>query len=424
MSEWKYFSLEELVFVDKEQLSNSTERDFQFYYIDISCVSTDTINFPNTPIAFNESPSRARKVLHNGDVLMATVRPNLKAFAKFISPSKSNFIASTGFAVLSKKESADLDFIYHSLFSYAVEKQIDTLVVGSNYPALNTSDIRKLRIFTPDLLTQRQIAKILSTADAVIEKTQAAIDKYKAIKQGMLHDLFTRGIDISTGKLRPKYEDAPELYKESKLGWIPREWEVKRLEDIADYVDYRGKTPPKSEFGIYLITARNIKNGIIDYEISKEYIREDSYESAMSRGKVKLGDVLITTEAPMGNVAQIDKEDIALAQRVIKYRGFESKLNNDFLSKFLMSENFQRQLSAEATGSTVLGIKGSRLHKLKIVVPEIDEQVIIAERIKTTDKKIESEQNYLLKLQKIKSGLMSDLLSGKKRVTIKEEEMT
>jgi len=88
-----------------------------------------------------------------------------------------------------------------------------------------------------------------------------------------------------------------------------------------------------------------------------------------------------------------------------------------------MSENFQRQLSAEATGSTVLGIKGSRLHKLKIVVPEIDEQVIIAERIKTTDKKIESEQNYLLKLQKIKSGLMSDLLSGKKRVTVKEEEM-
>jgi len=75
---------------------------------------------------------------------------------------------------------------------------------------------------------------------------------------------------------------------------IPKEWDVKPLEDITDYVDYRGKTPPKSEFGIYLVTARNIKNGIIDYEISKEYIREDSYESAMSRGKVKLGDVLIT----------------------------------------------------------------------------------------------------------------------------------
>ena len=120
---------------------------------------------------------------------------------------------------------------------------------------------------------------------------------------------------------------------------------------------------------------------------------------------------------------QIDKEDIALAQRVIKYRGFECKLNNDFLSKFLMSENFQRQLSAESTGSTVLGIKGSRLHKLIIVVPEFDEQVIIAERIKTVDKKIEFEQNYSLKFQKIKSGLMSDLLSGKKRVVVKEEEV-
>lgn len=140
----------------------------------------------------------------------------------------------------------------------------------------------------------------------------------------------------------------------------------------------------------------------------------------MSRGKVKLGDVLITTEAPMGNVAQIDKEDVALAQRVIKYRGNVSKLNNDFLAKFLMSEIFQRALIAEATGSTVLGIKGSRLHQLKVILPNLAEQQLIANAVKIQEQKIELEQAYLTKLQSLKRGLMSDLLSGEKRVLLSE----
>jgi type I restriction enzyme S subunit len=79
----------------------------------------------------------------------------------------------------------------------------------------------------------KKIAKILSTCDEVIEKTEAAIAKYKAIKQGMMHDLFTRGIDTATGKIRPSYQEASELYKESALGMIPKEWEVKRLEDVV-----------------------------------------------------------------------------------------------------------------------------------------------------------------------------------------------
>ncbi|RYE57606.1 MAG: hypothetical protein EOP48_05420 [Sphingobacteriales bacterium] len=185
---------------------------------------------------------------------------------------------------------------------------------------------------------------------------------------------------------------------------------------MTTYVDYRGKTPPKAESGVFLVTARNIKNGFIDYEASEEYIRIDSFEDAMSRGKVKRGDVIITTEAPMGNVAQVDREDIALAQRVIKYRGIDNLLENNFLCQFLISDFFQKQLLAEATGSTVLGIKGSRLHKLKIVRPKMDEQISLAMRIKSLDQMLVSEQKNLAKLINIKAGLMSDLLSGKKDV--------
>src|SRR5204862_7029284 len=101
---------------------------------------------------------------------------------------------------------------------------------------------RKLRIKIPSLPTQQRIAKILTTADAVIEKTQAAIAKYKVIKQGMLQDLFTRGIDITTNKLRPRFEDAPHLYKESKLGMIPKEWDDDTLENLTEKIG-SGVTP-------------------------------------------------------------------------------------------------------------------------------------------------------------------------------------
>ena len=79
------------------------------------------------------------------------------------------------------------------------------------------------------------------------------------------------------------------------------------MNEVCDYVDYRGKTPTKTENGIFLVTAKNVKDGFIDYETSKEYISENAYEEVMRRGKPEIGDVLITTEAPCGNVAQVNK---------------------------------------------------------------------------------------------------------------------
>jgi len=299
-------------------------------------------------------------------------------------------------------------WLYYSILNIDMTK----LNEATGIPSITSKSLYRLKInhFEPD--KQREIAHILTTCDTVIEQTKSAIAKYKAIKQGLLHDLFTRGLDAN-GHLRPCYQDAPELYQESELGMIPKEWEVKRLEECTTYVDYRGKTPPKSDRGIVLVTAKNIRFGFIDYELSKEYIYEYAFESAMSRGKAFIGDVLITTEAPMGNVAQIDKEGIALAQRVIKYQGQTNKLNNDFLKLALMSDGFQMTLVSEATGSTALGIKGSRLHKLKILIPKIKEQKGIAQRIKIIDNQIQYEETLLQKYQSIKRGLMEDLLGGK-----------
>ena len=207
----------------------------------------------------------------------------------------------------------------------------------------------------------------------------------------------------------------PAGYKSSPLGIIPEDWEVKRLGDACDYVDYRGKSPNKSSNGVFLVTAKNIRDGYIDYDISKEFIPIDEFEETMRRGKAQIGDVLITTEAPLGHIAQIDNSNIALAQRVIKYRG-KAGLRNTYLKYYLMSEGFQTILIANATGSTALGIKGSRLHQLPIIIPNQQEQDSIITVLSLWDSAISKQTALIEKLTLRKRGLMQQLLTGRKRL--------
>lgn len=122
-----------------------------------------------------------------------------------------------------------------------------------------------------------------------------------------------------------------------------------------------------------------------------------------------MGDVLITTEAPCGYVAQIDSANIALAQRVIKYRGHKDIINKTFLKYVLLSEGFQTILQQKASGGTVKGIKGSILHKLKIPVPYIEEQHKISKILSATDNMLAQEKMYLNLLKTIKKGLLQQM---------------
>ena len=166
-------------------------------------------------------------------------------------------------------------------------------------------------------------------------------------------------------------------YRDKLLSFEDGEVEWQRLIDACDYVDYRGKTPVKTEKGVFLVTAKNIRMGYIDYAASEEFVSKEDYSVVMRRGLPKNGDILITTEAPCGFVAQVDRENIALAQRVIKYRSKNKKLSNNFIKHYLISSHFQNKLMNAATGSTVKGIKGSKLHQLTIPIPSEDEQARI-----------------------------------------------
>lgn len=172
--------------------------------------------------------------------------------------------------------------------------------------------------------------------------------------------------------------DMMKEMKNSGISWIrkiPKGWNVCPLPIyLESIVDYRGKTPEKVDDGVFLVTARNIKDGKMNYDVSQEYVRQEDYDVIMHRGLPHIGDVLFTTEAPLGEVANVDRTDIALAQRVIKFSGKVGILDNYYLKYWIYNPAFQDELKSFGTGSTAQGIKASKLNQLRIVLPPYFEQ--------------------------------------------------
>jgi type I restriction enzyme, S subunit len=168
---------------------------------------------------------------------------------------------------------------------------------------------------------------------------------------------------------------------------LPQGWKLLALEDVMEaIIDYRGKTPKKTESGIPLITAKIVKGGYVLEPF--EFIAEDNYESWMVRGLPKVGDVVLTTEAPLGETAQLTSANVALAQRIVTLRGKKGLLNNDFLLCALQSDFVQHQLESRASGSTVKGIKQSELRKVSLPIPPMDEQLKISCILKSLSNKL------------------------------------
>ena len=161
------------------------------------------------------------------------------------------------------------------------------------------------------------------------------------------------------------------------------------MEDALEaIIDYRGKTPKKSDSGIPTLSAKSVKNNYIDYTLCY-YISTDEYKRFMVRGFPKIGDVLLTTEAPMGMVARLDRDNVGIAQRLLTLRGKKDVLDNEYLLYFLQSPIGQSLLKARESGTTVTGIKQAEFRKIQINIPEISAQKKIGGILRSLDQKIE-----------------------------------
>ena len=166
------------------------------------------------------------------------------------------------------------------------------------------------------------------------------------------------------------------------------EWKEYVLEDIIDkFIDYRGKTPKKTSCGIPLITAKIVKDGKI--LVPNEFISEEDYDNWMTRGLPEIDDIVLTTEAPLGEIALIKDKNVALAQRIITLRGKKRYVHNPFLKYYFQSSQGQYELDSRASGTTVFGIKAAVLRKVPVNLPLLPEQKAIASVLSSLDDKID-----------------------------------
>lgn len=209
-----------------------------------------------------------------------------------------------------------------------------------------------------------------------------------------------------------------------------KNWSFVELSSCLErLIDYRGKSVPKSVSGISLITARNVKSGYLDFA-EQEYIGEQDYDSWMTRGYPQGGDLLFTTEAPLGNVALFpqDGKKYAIAQRVVTLRPNAIIADARYLMYYFLSDFGKKEIQARATGSTAIGIKQSELVKIRILLPPLPDQRKIADTLANWDRAISLSSELIAAKQQRKLGLMQQLVMGRRRfkqfVTSKEVQQT
>jgi type I restriction enzyme S subunit len=313
-------------------------------------------------------------------------------------------------------EENNYKFIYYLLFHF--KDRFKNFAPKTTIQIINKTEFGKFEFNLPPLPQQKKIANILSTVDQVIEQTESAIAKYLAIKQGLMQDLFTRGIDVKTGQLRALPQDAPELYKESALGLIPREWGVVNLDNLIIAIDPQPdhRTPASVDNGIPYLGINDIDHlGNVNYDKCRR-VSKDVLIEHRKRYTINDGDIIFGKIGTIGQPKRLFAFDnLTLSANVIliqpnKNPGYVFWLLNSPIVKTIISNTIH------TTSQPAFGME--KIRSLKVPKCDNQEQLEFSKKLNSLQFKIQSEQQSLGKYQQLKAGLMQDLLTGRVGVNI------
>ena len=399
--EWVTKRLDDLCDVDPENLSSKTDPDFQFNYISLEQVDTGRLlGFSRE--RFRSAPSRARRVLRNRDILMSTVRPNLMAHLLFTGQI-SDAICSTGFSVLRcREESCDSRYLYAHLFGKTINDQINRMVSGSNYPAINSHDLKLLEIPSPPTVTEQcAIAEALADVDRLLEVLGSVIVKKQAIKHAAMQQLFS-GM--------------------TRLGGFSGDWKTTTMNRVGStYGGLSGKK--RADFGSGMaryVTFLNVLTNVVVNPVLFESVRITDRER---QNRLSAGDLLFngTSETPddlaMGSVLNHSQEDLYLNSFCFGFR-IQNRLEHYplFFAYLLRSDTGRRIVRSLAQGATRYNISKKQFLELEVSVPTFAEQVAISTVISDMDADVTAVEKYRDKVYAVKVGMMQQLLTGRLRL--------
>ncbi len=286
-------------------------------------------------------------------------------------------------------------FLYYQMLTETFQRKVLLNSGQATLPIINKSKWSALTVVVPSKLEEQQ--RIVGILDETFE-----------------------GIATAKANAEKNLQNARALFKSYLQSTFtqPRPgWTDTTIGQQIHFIDYRGKTPVKTEHGIRLITAKNVKMGYLQ-QTPMEFVAPGSYESWMTRGIPRFGDVLFTTEAPLANVAQLDTDEkVVFAQRIITMQPDRSRLDSTFLKYLLLSQPVQQRILAKGTGATVKGIKASLLRTIEISFPKsIAEQELLVDKLdaltEETQRLVSIYQRKLVALDALKKSLLHHAFTG------------
>jgi len=302
--------------------------------------------------------------------------------------------------------SVDAGFLFHQL--EGMYREIRMINGDDVRGGLNLALIRDMRVVIPPLPEQKKIAAILSSVDEAIQATQAVIDQTRRVKEGLLQDLLTRGI----GHTR---------FKQTEIGEIPEGWEVSCLSDLSHRIT-KGTTPTTyghayTDHGVHFLRVENITDdGRIDLSETK-YVSEETHRT-FERSMLAGGELLISIAGAIGRAAVVRADavpaNVNQALAVLRLR--DELVDEHYVLHAVMSKTVRDQIERLRAGLAQFNLNLKQVGELKIAVPPRDEQVLLSQKLDVSARLLEIHEGHFVSLRTLKSGLLTDLLTGKVRV--------
>jgi len=389
------------------------------------CKLRDKIGVPRNIPKFK----LGNRVLKNGDILIeksggSPDQPVGRVVFFDRGDEKEVYIHSNFLQLLRVAEGFDEKFSYYLMsFLYSIGLVFRYQQQTTGIINLKLENYLQEKVSVPSISVQRRIQEILTTTDLTITHTEALIQKYQQIKAGLMHDLFTCGIGAD-GKLRPPRDQAPELYQESAIGWIPKNWEIQCCSDLCTRICVGIVIQPTQyyvEDGIPAFRSANVREDGIDPN-NFVYISPKS-NKLLVKSQVKEGDILSVRTGYPGTSAVVPEEfnganciDILISTPGIQ-------INSEYLCYWVNSSFGKEQVLRQQGGMAQQHFNVGEMRQLLVALPNMSEQLLIVDRLGMCDNKLKAEKATLIKLKKQKSGLMHDLLTGKVPVNVDLEEV-
>lgn len=400
--------------INDEALSESTDADFELAYIDIGNVDSqgrvhDIVNY-----RFENAPSRARRIVRDGDVIISTVRTYLQAIAPVENPP-DNLIVSTGFAVVRPSNLLDHRFCKYALRANKFLWEVESRSTGVSYPAINASDLGDIKVSLPEISTQRLIANYLDHETARIDGLIAEKERMLALleekRAALISRVVTRGLDPNA-PLKPSGQEW--------LGEIPAHWPTTKFS--WDVFISEGQVDPEDEnFSEMILIAPNH----IESRTGQVIYKETSADQGAISGKYlcKEGDVLYSKIRPALRKVALADEDCLCSADMYALRP-SGRLLPQYLQYFLLSEDFSKWAELESARVAMPKINRETLSAIRMPVPPIQEQERIISEIRKGTERIDLQRKAIRVSVELLKERRAALITAAVTGQIPLEEMT